>query len=101
MLLHSTAQLVELQSKLLAAVLQSEALHSKQLKHEAAALPLGEALGPNDTLRIPYDYAYKSALNRVFMNTWSKSTFERVLELLQELLKHEAALDQELALVQL
>ena len=49
---------------------------SKQLKHEAAALPLGEALGPNDTLRIPYDYAYKSALNRVFMNTWSKSTFE-------------------------
>ena len=38
-------------------------------------------LGPNDTLRIPYDYAYKSALNRVFMNTWSKSTFERVLGL--------------------
>ena len=31
-----SAQLVELQSKLLAAVLQSEALHSKQLKHEAA-----------------------------------------------------------------
>ena len=30
-------------------------------------------------MRIPYDYAYKSALNRVFMNTWSKSTFERVL----------------------